>query len=804
MKINWILSLTILLFSIGADTKLTNAVDLAEKLNNYSEQFPTEKVFLHHDRDYYGPGETIWLKSYLVAGSFHQPSPISNNVHVELISPEKELIQHILLYSEEGFSAGNIQLPVEMKSGTYLLRGYTNWMKNFDESYFYEKEVEIIAGLIDEKGEIMPQTNVQFFPEGGELVADVPSRIAFKVDFSEENQFDLIDENGQILAEARVEHNGMGIFALTPKSGTDYFLKTSGGQRFSLPKVQKQGFSIAVNPNLPELVKITLRSNENTNRKDALKAIVHSRGLVSFAVDIDLSKNVAFLNLPKTRMPEGISHITLFDQKDRPLIERLVFVKKDLLIAEVTSDKAGYGTRSEVKTKIKVTNKAGEPVQGNFSLAALDINLVPTALPSKTITSELLLTSDLKGKIEDPTYYFSDAPQAKQHLDLLMMTKGWKRFLWDDILNEDFPEIEYLIEKGVNVEGKIVDKFNGKPIENGQITYFDNSLNPPLIDEVVADEDGNFTINNIVLFNNRPVTFQGANKKGKGQAIVGFEIMDSVKYTAPEQWSTPITYEEENEDLITFADKSKERQLIDNAFDFDTTATRLDDVVVIGERAQISQEESAYGAGDVTFTYDQVNVATKAGRGPLDVLQGRISGVQISGMGIGQSVVIRGGVSGMSAGASPAFYLNDVPTDLQTILYIPATDIERVEVFKGPSAAIFGANGATGVMAFYTYKGGGSTRPTEGMFTKVIANAYQGPIEFYAPSYEEQLPEHVKPDRRVLVHWEPMIETDENGEAQVSFWTTDNETTIQLDLQGISKTGNVIAQLKTIEVSKDN
>lgn len=802
MKATWIISLWALLFVTPQEPTTNSASDIADKLVKFTEEFPAEKVFIHNDRVYYGAGERIWLKSYLVAGSMHSPSPISNNVHVELIAPDKNLAEHILLYSEKGFASGHIDVPDNAPSGTYMLRAYTNWMKNFGDDYFFEKEIEIVAEETGKTEQAKPTSKVQFLPEGGTLVEQVPTRVAFKVEHNQSEIFELFDDQNNSLGTTEIQHDGMGLFALSPEKDRSYYLKDTNGNQFVLPKASSTGFSISANPNLEEVVKITLRSHPNTAEKTGLKAVVHSRGQVSYALDVDLTKNIALFNLPKAQMPEGISHITLFDRQNRPILERLVFIEKDVNKALIKNDKENYGTRSLVKTEIEVTNNAGEPIQGNFSLAAVDASLVPTVLPTKTIKTELLLESDLRGKIDNPTYYFSEEASAKEDLDLLMMTKGWRRFIWQDILNETYPEVNFLIEKGFNVEGKIVDKFNGKPISKGQITYFDNSLNPPLIDETQADADGQFSINNIIVYNNTPVTFQGANRKGRGQSVIGFEINDTIIYSAPSLWPRSIL--EKNQDLSAFADKSKERQLIDNAFDFDTTATRLDDVVVIGERAAISQEQSAYGAGSVTFAYDAVKTGSKIGRTPLEILQGRVAGVQISGFGIAQTVTIRGGVSGFSDGAPPAFFLNDVPTDLQTILYLSAADIERVEIFKGPDAAIFGANGATGVMAFYTYKGGGTTKPAEGMYTKVIKNAYQGPMEFYAPSYEEKLPEHIKPDRRVLVHWEPMIETDENGKATLEFWTTDNATTIQLDLQGLSNYGKPITQLKTIQVEKSN
>ena len=800
MKTISTLALAAILVIFPSISTITPADTIPSLLEKYIAEYPVEKVYVHTDRNYYAPGEQIWLKSYTVAGSLNQPSPISNNIHLELIAPDKSLVSSALLYSEKGFANGNFQLPDSIKNGTYLIRAYTSWMQNFGEDYFFQKEIEVLGGLAQEPvpAKDSPST-VQILPEGGQLVVGVPSRVAI---YSDLDTFQLVDNTGNKLTDVATTHNRMGLFGITPQAGINYSLVDKNGNKYNLPQPMSTGFTIEARPNLQDMVKITLRSNAATTNKEKMLLLVHSGGLISYALDVDLSNQISILNLPKENMPEGISHITLFNKNNLPVAERLVFVKKELITQQIKLDKNIYNTRDKVTLDLTVTYLNGTPVQGNFSLAALDIAQLPSGDISENIKSNLLLSADLKGKIETPAYYFSDnSPEVNENLDLLMMTKGWSRFTWQDVLQENYPSIQYLIEKGINVKGRIIDKFNGKPIEKGKVTYFDNQMNPPFIDQLEANDEGFFIINNIAAYNDHIVTFQGANKKGKGQQYIGFDIQDSIYYEEPNLWSPPST-EPLAEQTDVFVEKSKERALIDESYDFDTTATRLDDVVVEGLRNVISQEQSAYGPGDVTFSYEDVQVGQKVGRTPLDIIQGKVSGVQITGMGFSQSVTIRGGMSGFSAGASPAFYLNDVPTDLATILAMPATAIERVEIFKGPSAAIFGANGATGVMVFYTYTGGGYQKPTEGMYTTVLKNAYQGKREFFAPDYSEELPEHIKPDRRVLVHWAPSIITNESGKATVEFYTTDLETTIQLDIQGLSNNGKPLATTKYIEVEK--
>jgi hypothetical protein len=781
--------------------------DITSKLEKYSSEFPQEKVYLHTDRAHYLPGETIWLKSYLVAGALHQPSPISNNVHVELIDTDNKLITSVLLQSENGLSDGVVILPLELDPGKYLLRGFTTWMRNFGDEFFFQKEITVLSFENTNQQTAPKSTSIdlQFFPEGGHLVDQVATRVAFKaIDSNGEGAeitANIYDAERKVIAELSTQHDGMGFFSFIPESGKTYTAEIENN-KFELPKVEKEGYSISVNSTLEDIMRLTFRSNDQTKDKDKMNVIIHSRGLISYAYPIDLSNNISFQNIPKNLMPEGIQHITLFDAKGNPVVERLVFVKKNSVIVSVETEKANYGTREKVTAKVKLVDSKGQPVQGSLSMAALDINQTIEDTPSTTIASNLLLTSDLKGYIKNPTYYFdANNENAESQLDLVMMTHGWVRFNWESVLKEEYPKIDHLIEKGINVKGTLVDQFNGKPIENGDVTYFDNSFTPPIIEKVTTDKDGRWEIFNLIAFNTKPVSFQGATKKGKKYVSFKFDSINS--YLPPIDWiKSPLPIELKQEEL-NFVEKSKERLLIDEAYDFDTSYTVLESVTVEGNRYKEDQSSSTYGSGDNTFSFEKVSESSRQAKNPVEILQGRIAGVQIAGSGPFMTIQIRGATTGLGASASPAIFLNDIPTDLQTVLYIPAMDIERVEIFKGPSAAVFGAIGGAGVIAFYTYQGVRvSTKQSEGIYATILKNAYQGNREFYAPKYDKFEPEHIKPDKRVLVYWAPEIMTNEQGEATVEFWTTDLETDLALEFQGITQKGQTLVDYKTITVKK--
>ena len=349
--------------------------DITSKLEKYSSEFPQEKVYLHTDRTHYLPGETIWLKSYLVAGALHQPSPISNNVHVELIDTDNQLITHIILKSENGISNGVVILPLELAPGKYLLRGFTTWMRNFGDEFFFQKEITVLSFEENNKQTAPKSSSIdlQFFPEGGHIVDKVATRVAFKaIDSNGEGveiTGNIYDDERKVIAELSTQHDGMGFFSFIPELGKTYTAEIDN-DKYELPKVEKEGFSISVNSTLEDVMRLTFRSNDQTKDRDKMNVIIHSRGLISYAYPIDLSNNISFQNIPKNLMPEGIQHITLFDAKGNPVVERLVFVKKNSMIISVETDKEGYGTREKIIAKVKVVDSKGEPVHSSLTMAA--------------------------------------------------------------------------------------------------------------------------------------------------------------------------------------------------------------------------------------------------------------------------------------------------------------------------------------------------------------------------------------------------------------------------------------------------
>ncbi len=762
-------------------------------LKKYTEEFPQEKVYLHTDHPYYLAGETIWFKAYVTAGSFHQLSPISSTLYVELINIKKEKVHQSIIHIIEGTGHGDILLPADLMSGNYLLRSYTNWMRNFDEQFFFEKEIKVWN--LDEKLVNQPLANqsidLQFFPEGGNLIAGIKSNLAFKAvgpnGLGKEVKGKILSGKGETIAEFKSTHLGMGSVSILPVLGETYsaIIENEGTQKYALPKVYETGFVISVT-NRPDQAEVIMKiqSNAATTNKQVVTLVAHNRGELSFAAQINLSNNLFIAKIPKVKLYHGLAHLTLFDGAGTPQCNRLVFVDKDeKLTVRLNGLKEKYLPREKVNLEIETLNKAGEPVSTNISLAVTNNQEIVSSPNEINLTNYLWLTSDLRGHIEDPNYYFNATkPDRYAALDLLLLTQGWSRFQWDKIMSNDWPVISHYIEQGINVQGSLIDNLTKKPVEGGKVTYVSTD-NAADIKVAPTGNEGRFILDDLVFYDSSNVVLQGETKKGK--KFVEFKLDEIFPNQIVNTALKPLSG-----DLSTFEkemfEKGKQRREIDLAYNFDGKTIVLDAVEIQSKKIDASIQDTRIYAG-ATKTVKAASVPGSAYLNhPLELLRG-VPGVRLTPNPPGYDVLIRGVGSFLSSG-TPYILLNNVPIAIESLNAMPASMMESVDVYKGADATIFGAQGANGVIAFFTKKGGYVPVGREGVFSFQLGG-YTTPQEFYSPKYDVVKSEHVKPDRRVTVYWKPLIQTDQNGKASISFFNPDPESTFDITIEGMTKTG---------------
>lgn len=764
----------------------------------YLKELPQEKVYLHFDRPYYSTGETIWFKAYLTEGPYHETSSLSRTIYVELINQRSELVQKLNILSSNGSASGSFLLNDSLMSGTYLVRAYTNWMKNSGKEYFFHHSIKIWhPKSFVEKVSNENSIDIQFFPEGGNLVNGIFSKVAFKAigqDGLGKKVRGRIVDGSKTVVEFESNSFGMGVFNLIPLAGKQYRAIIENYVReVSLPPALVSGLVMSVNttPKSTDL-SVRIQTSDFTTPENTIYIIAQTRGVICYAAKAYLSTNVTLAKIPKTAILPGIVQITVTDSNGVPLSERLIFVdNEDRALITVRPNKMKYKPREFVKLDILVTNHSGDPVEADLSLSVCDNNQIVFDENSESIRSYLLLSSEIKGFVESPGYYFN--PQNKDReeaLDYLLLTQGWRRITLREIIDQNWLQPLHKPEQGLSIKGKMIDAHSDKPIINGEVSCL--SIYPRTeIKSVITNSKGEFEINNIIYFDSTNAMIQGKTKRGnKSVKIILNNSYDFPPIIFPKFLS--IMHQDEVEVEKRFMSKSIERGEIDKAFDFGEKTIVLNEVEVHGRKVDSQSVGSkTFGFGTTSIKVSD-NAALENLVHPLQLIQGRVAGVQVTGSDQNWSILIQG-VGSINSGTSPLIMIDDIPTQIESLNTIPVQIIDSYTIWKGADAAIFGARGANGVIGFYTRKKVKSSSSSGGSSITYAGAGFQIERQFYSPKYDVQKQEHIKPDKRVTLFWAPYIKTDSSGRATVTFYNHDEATSITGTLEGLTPTGSTLS-----------
>ncbi|MEZ4905158.1 MAG: TonB-dependent receptor plug domain-containing protein [Spirosomataceae bacterium] len=778
---------------------------LVAQFEKYHQIYPQEKAYLHLDRPYYSVGETIWFKAYLTDGSNHVADSVSRVLYVDLINKQESkvvLLKKIALSG--GLGQGELLLGDSLQAGEYQVRAYTNWMRNFSDDFFFRCDIRVLRA--DKQTTNLPPNaddiDVQFMPEGGNLIADVEGRVAFKAVNALGKGTTItgavINQANDTLTGFSSGHLGMGYFSFKPESGQQYRIEVRkpNGQfiKYPLPPVLTEGFALMVdNLSNKDNVRVIVRHNKSATQGE-FAILAHTRGEIALTVKAPIAKRTVLFNIPRSSLKEGITHITLLDEKGKPVAERLVFLDKTPAIdLQITTNKTTYQPREKVELELIAKDADGKPLQGNFSLAVTDAGqVIDKEAYALNIRSYLLLTSDLKGIIEQPSYYFDKKNiNTAPHLDVLMMTQGWRRFLWNDVLKESFEEPPFFIEQGITFSGKVL-RPNKKAPGKIKLTYMlvqKDSSRSVLMGE--STENGDYMAYGLDIRDTTNLLVQAVNERGNRNFVVSIDPFQPAKVTITKAPYNPLEFDAN--ELAEYLKRTQEYLDIERKIRT-SREKMLQEVVIKAKRDDPEKKDTRrmmYGTPSNTVKFDAMNTA-----GALtifDVIQGRVPGVQVSGSGMDRSVQIRGAAN-FSGAIEPLFVLDGMTVDKSAIMTVSVNDVEAVDILKGPTAAIYGSRGGGGVIAVLTKRGGSSydfsKDIVEGtLVTKIVG--YSPEREFYAPKYDKPEADHVRPDFRATVWWVPMIETDKNGKAKVVFFNTDAQTSISIKVEGMTPLGKL-------------
>ena len=610
-------------------------------------------------------------------------------------------------------------------------------------------------------------------PEGGVMVNDLLSTVAFKAVNELGKGVDIkgsvVDENGTEITPFESLFKGMGHFQITPQKGKKYFAVVKSGNidlRVALPQSLETGLVMHVE-NSARNLNVTLKANKPpTNDRSANEVLLVGQigGKIYYNSLAVLENNSAEITIDKTIFPSGIMQLTAFSSRGIPLAERLVYINrldfmKIRMIAEDTSESEG----NRLLLKFFVTDNLNHPLQANMSLSIVREKSSAPAINNENIVSSLLLSSDLKGYIEDPYEYFIDnSPYHQQALDNLMLTNGWRRFDWKKILAGVYPQVKYHEERGLAIFGQIVYDFFNIPLKNCKVQLSILSSYNDVFTQFTTDK-GYFLFENMVYYDTVKVKIEAWRPSGKRNLLI----------VLPDEKINEIKKFQGDYSLVTQSERDNKAYRSEKAVEFRAAQDKAEE-----EKKKNNNNE----LHDIYYEPDFVLYSKdfpKGSRDIVEVMKGRVPGLNI----YGDQMIIRG-PNTLTGSTQPLFLIDGMPTrEISSLRSIPVEDVDRIEVLKGPSAAIYGMRGANGVIAVYTKRGQFMKRGV----IEFEMLGYSTPRNFYQPKY---LPGK-EPESNYTVLWKPVILTDSTGMARVLLDKPVIKGDYRFVIEGVSYAGHV-------------
>ena len=638
--------------------------------------------------------------------------------------------------------------------------------------------------------------DLQFFPESGNLVNGIRSKVAFKTVGADglgvQISGRVTDQTNNLISELKSEHAGMGYFSLMPKEGQSYkaLIKFEDGSEktYELPKASSAGYILSANAVDSANLIIKVALSPSLQSTGELKVVAQSNGVVHYVSKSALEKSVFIAKVNKKRFPTGILQLTLFSTENQPVAERLVFINNfkplDIL---VSSAKPESSKREKVKLLLNARGADGNPTQGSFSLSVLDESKVALNEESEnTILSDLLLTSDLKGYVEQPNYYFVDTTAKKaRHLDILMLTQGWRRFIWKNILTNTFPAITYAPETNIKISGTVTNN-KGKPINGGKVTLFSSSGDVYLMD-TLTNAEGRFVFSDLLYNDSTKFVIQARNENGRKNVQIELDGIPPQLVTKNKNSADMET--NVNGSLITYLINSRKQYEELKRYGLVNRSILLSEVKIVETKPLVKNSSNLNGAGNA----DNI-ISEKDLQYAIDLptyLQGRIAGLLIKN-GIAYSS--RSMYSSFSGLVPMQLVIDGILVAPDFLGSINPHDVESIEVLKSASnTAIYGLRGGGGVLIINTKRGERNmsyNSYAQGIVSFKPQGLYQSRI-YYSPNYDDPKINPKIADLRSTIFWHPNIVTDSGGKASVEYFNSDGTGSYAVIVEGINLQGDI-------------
>ncbi len=781
--------LFILLFCLFNFNVMTgqNKTNMQSAFNNYVN-LPREVAFSHLNKSLYLKGETIGFSVYILDKNTKKPSAKTTNVYTVIKDEKNNTIKEQLIWAKQGKAYGTFSIDSTFTNGNYTFKAYTNWMKNFDEQNLYSQSIKIIdPNDIDNQNKrtVTSALDAQFLPEGGHLVANtentvgviIKDTLGYGVPYIMGR---VLDQNNMIVSNFKTNHLGIGKFLLLHDDTSSYTIEIDFRNRvqtFDLSPAEPKGINVTLNQ-IDSKVVLTFNTNTATlaSIKNKPYTLFIHNGSQSKAIPITFDKSIKITKaIAHKDLFTGINIFTLFNENNRPILERIFFNYKGIETLE-TGQTFTEKTQDSLTIQVPVNNlKTNEIAHISISVLPKDTKSYNT---NHNILSYNLLQPYVNGYIENAKYYFTAIDMKKQYeLDNLLLTQGWSSYEWNNIFNNP-PKQVYPFETGIAFTA------NAKKTSGRYILL--TSKNHEAQAYVNKDYETTFNDKGFIIEDDDQLEFTevfGKTKMKKPNLYLQFtpsEIPDIENFITVLPLKERAYFEANSSDIV-----------FDTAWN---TIEQLNEVVVKAdlEKKRLDKLTKYYSSGRVDIFDDEqraheIDLAT-----------------YLSGKGfIVFQDLMNGEISIKRARETPAIFLNNRRVrDFRELFLFNMSDIDYIAIdrtTKGYDASIVGEAGSihikTDPRLLFKYD-------TRKQFNQQIKPplTFTSPKTFYAPKYVYYDSNFFR--EYGVIDWFPNVTLDISSSA-INLKVLDTKTKqITLFIEGMTNNGRYISEEKIVTINK--
>ena len=760
--------------------------------NQYRSQYLQEKIYVHTDKNSYISGEICWFRLYYVDAFSNKPAFVSKIAYVEILDKNNRPVLQQKVSLKPAESESSMIIPVSLASGTYIFRAYTNWMKNFSPENYFEKAIRVInPNFLQPDSSIVKFTryDIQFFPEGGNLVQNIQSKVAFRITDAYGRGLDceglLLNATGDTVARFHPLHMGLGNFSFTPVAGQSYkaLIRFPHGEEVmkELPAAYAQGYVMNLTKRNDLQIVVNLNVSSALEGENISLFIHGSHSSLPVKTGKIQNHTAEFIINPE-ELEDGISQFTIFNQNGQPICERLYFSfpKKKLMISALTNP--GYGKREKIDLDLTVADELGKPVNADMSVAVYRLDSLQ-GVEETDIRNYLYLTAEL-GTFESPAFYFRDNGKGREEdIENLLLTHGWRRFNWKDLSEQKSLPVEFAPEyNGHIVQGILVNTKTGVPAPRIN-AYLSVPSTRTQFRPTTSDQNGKVKFELMGFYGSQELIVQ-TNPKEDSLFHIDLANPFSQKYGSfvppdfplPSKNSSELLDQHIHEQVQHIYEGTRLSKFVMQYVDSNPFYTVPDEKYLLDDYVRFQTMEEVFRE-----YVHSLNVVRRKANFQIYLFDNTDKTLFLD-----EPLILIDGV--------PFFYTNE-------LIHQDPLKVKRIDLVNREYA--LGSHTFTGIINLTTYHG-----DLEGIVLDPHAIVLDYPgiqekREFFERRYEtEDLVNSRMPDFRTLLYWCPEVRSGADGKKQLSFYTSDLPGKYAVVIQGLSEGGVPGSQVVFFAVKK--